>query len=161
MAIVLRTNEEVRLTADFHWSSYIRAGVWAALFTLSALGHLIAVIQRTTEFNGSALFFILLIGWMPAIYRFLANKCKHYVVTNQRLYVEEGILAKSKKDIPLQKVNDLEVSQGIIQRMFGAGNLLVLTGNDKPNRLTNIENPEVFKNQISEVLGQIIKKSVA
>jgi len=161
MGISLRTNEEVKVTANFHWTSYVRVGSWAAFMTLAALGQVIALVQNKPEATGGALFGILLFGWGPLLYKLLANKCKHYVVTNQRLYVEEGILAKKKKDIPLQKVNDLEVSQGIVQRMFGAGNIFVLTGNDKPTRLTNIDNPEIFKNQISEVLGQYSKKAAA
>jgi len=96
--------------------------------------------------------FTLFIGALPIFFRFLSNYCKEYVVTTERLYLEDGILAKSKKDIPLNKINDIELTQGIIQRMVGSGNLLVLTGNDKSKRLKDISNPEKFKNEVSQLL---------
>ncbi|KAB8039129.1 PH domain-containing protein [Silvanigrella paludirubra] len=153
MALKLRANEELKIKVDFHWSSYLVPGLWAFAITIGFISHVIS--------GGSNLVMILIIGWGPLIYKLLANRCKDYSVTNQRLYVEEGIIAKKKKDIPLQKINDLEVSQGIIQRMLGSGNILVLTGNDKPTKLTNIDNPEVFKNKISEITGQISHKATS
>lgn len=156
MALKLRTNEELKIKADFHWSSYLFPGIWAAFLTLFIIGLLAA---PKTDGESTPIFWFVILGWAPLISKFLANKCKDYSVTNQRLYVEEGIIAKKKKDIPLQKINDLEVSQGILQRMLGAGNILVLTGNDKPTILANIDNPEAFKNQISEITGQISHKA--
>lgn len=156
MALNLRTNEELKIKANFHWSSYLAPGVWALFMTLGIVG---AAVAPETDGKSSSIFIMIAFGWGPLFYKILANRFKDYSVTNQRLYVEEGILAKKKKDIPLQKINDLEVSQGIIQRMLGAGNILVLTGNDKPTKLSNIDNPEIFKNQISEITGQISHKA--
>ena len=156
MAIKLKANEEIRATANFHWSSYIFAGVWAAFFCLAALVSLISVAQGKSSVG--ALVQILVIGFFPLGFRLLQNKCKHYVVTNQRLYVEQGILAKTKRDIPLNKINDLEMNQGILQRYWDAGNIFVLTGNDKPTRLTNISAADDFKAKISAMLEREEKK---
>lgn len=159
MALKLRNNEELKIKADFHWSSYLFAGIWAFFGVIGTIGSLVG--EKNQGESSPSIVMMLIVFLGPLLYKMLANYCKDYSVTNQRLYVEEGIIAKKKKDIPLQKINDLEVNQGIIQRMLGAGNIMVLTGNDKPTKLTNIDNPETFKNQISEITGQISHKAIS
>lgn len=152
MTIVLRAGEDLKIKANFHWSSYLFPGIWAVLGTLGILG-------SSNQNENSSPVLMLFIFLSPLLYIILANRCKDFSLTNQRLYIEKGIIAKSKKDIPLQKINDIEVSQGIIQRMLGSGNIIVLTGNDKRTKLSNINNPEIFKNQISSMTQQAIHKS--
>jgi uncharacterized membrane protein YdbT with pleckstrin-like domain len=90
-----------------------------------------------------------LFGGGPLFYVWLRGKNKAYIVTNQRFYVEEGILAKSKKDIPLNKINDIFFTQGIFQRMFDSGNLAIMTGNDVPTKIVKLDCPEQFRESIS------------
>lgn len=146
MGIQLRQDEQIQCEANFHWSVYILPGVWAGFMGLSLLGQLIS-----KEASGSGLFWTAFVGFSPIMYVWLKNKNKTYVVTNQRLYVEEGILSKSKTDIPFNKVNDISFNQGIFQRMFGSGNISVMTGNDKPTKLANLDKPEKFREALSAV----------
>jgi uncharacterized membrane protein YdbT with pleckstrin-like domain len=157
MALNLRDNESLKIKANFHWSSYLIPAAWALFGALGIVGAVFG--QRPEGQQGPNILVMITVFFGPLVYKFLSNKCKDYSVTNQRLYIEEGIISKKKKDIPLQKINDLEVNQGIIQRFLGSGNILVLTGNDKPTKLTNIDNPETFKNSISEITGQISHKA--
>jgi len=136
MAIKLRQDESVHCVANFHWSSYLWPGLWALLIGLPSLAG--------TVIEGSNIV-MPAIGFAPILYVWLRNKTKSYVVTNQRLYVEEGILSKSKIDIPFNKINDITFNQGIIQRLLGSGSVAVMTGNDKPTKLTNLDKPEDFR----------------
>lgn len=146
MAIQLRQGELVQSEANFHWAAYVRSGIWAALMGLSFLGQLLG-----PEKSGVVMFWTAVLGFGPITYVWLQNKNKTYVVTNQRLYVEEGILAKTKTDIPFNKINDISFSQGIFQRMFGSGNVAVMTGNDKPTKLSDLDEPEKFREALSSI----------
>ena len=95
---------------------------------------------------------IALIFFYPFCTKWLENKCKSYVVTNQRLYLEEGILSKSKKDIPLAKINDVVLEQSLFQRLVGAGDIVILTGNDVALRISFIDKPNEFKDAISAMV---------
>jgi uncharacterized membrane protein YdbT with pleckstrin-like domain len=159
MAINLHQNEQIKISAKIHWSSYLIVGIWAGIFALSLIGQLLGA--HSNNNTSGTFFFTAFIGFFPLTYRILQNKGKHYILTNNRLYVENGIIAKSKKDIPIHKMNDVEMSQGIVQRIFGSGDIVVLTGNDKPTRLTNIDFPEVFKNQLTEVMRSKEQKTAA
>ena len=150
MAIHLRSDENLVCEAHFHWTSYLVSGVWAGIFTLSIIGHLLTLMfaKESTPVSFEA---IAVIGYAPICWVWLRNKSKCYVVTNQRIYVEDGVLSKSKRDIPLTKVNDITFSQGVFQRMFGSGNVMVMTGNDKPTKLVNLEDPEGFRAAVSRL----------
>lgn len=144
MAIKLRQNETIKAEAHFHWSAYIVTGLWAAFLSLGLLGTLIS------NKEDSPIIMMAIIAYGPIFYTWLKNKSKSYVVTNERLYVEDGIISKTKTDIPLNKINDISFSQGILQRIFNSGNLLVMTGNNKPTVLFGIDNPENFREILSQ-----------
>lgn len=154
MAIKLRQDEVIQKEAHFHWTSYLISGLWAFLGLIFIIGIVAAntkVGSRTEEFS---YFWSAVIWFGPILYVWLKNKTKSYVVTNQRLYVEEGIISKSKVDLPFNKINDITFKQGIIQRIFGAGNIEVMTGNDKPTRLANLDLPEQFREALSNVVSK-------
>jgi len=146
MAIRLRESEQIQAEAQLHWANYVVPGIWAVFTFLAMIG------AAFSKMAGAALFDFLL-GSMPLLYVFLKNSNKSYVITNERLYVEEGILAKSKRDIPLDKINNFETAQGLIQRIFGAGDVLVLTGNDRPTKLTNVAESEAFREAASKLIS--------
>lgn len=152
MSIQLRQDEKIECEAQFHWSAFIVPAIWAAFMSLALIG-----IMASPEFNGGAFFMVASFGYAPLTYVWLQNKNKAYVVTNQRLYVEMGILSKTKTDIPTHKINDINLNQDIVQRLFGAGNIAIMTGNDKPTKLMNIDRPEQFR----EVLSNICSKKTA
>jgi uncharacterized membrane protein YdbT with pleckstrin-like domain len=92
---------------------------------------------------------ILLASLVPAViavYRFLQWKLEQYVVTDYRIIQVEGILNKRTFDSSLEKVNDVLMTQGLGGRIFGYGNINVLTGSEiGVNELTGIADPFAFK----------------
>ncbi|WII72350.1 PH domain-containing protein [Bdellovibrio sp. 22V] len=145
MAFKLRENEEVKMSASFHWSDYLVAGFWAAICTP---GFLMTVIEKSERAPSPMLF--ALIAYSPIIYKFIKNKSRKYLITNQRLYIETGILTKTATDVPLNKINDIAFSQNFIERLFDVGSLNILTGNDKGNAIRGIVNPEIFRECLSK-----------
>ena len=154
MAITLRPGEEVKFEVNFHWSVFLFAKLWAVVGIFAVIG---GFFHFFTQPNSGGvelgmIAFIAVIFFAPFLYRWLQNKNKIYLVTTQRFYVEEGILSKSQREIPLNKINDLTMRQSILQRIFGSGNIILLTGNDVGIALKDIDNPEQFKLVIGEVV---------
>jgi uncharacterized membrane protein YdbT with pleckstrin-like domain len=151
MGIKLRDNETIKIEVKLHWSAWIRSTVMGGFCMLAFLMMtLLSFSSHSKPGTALAAFVWFAVGSCLFGYKYLKNKNTHYVLTNDRLYVEEGILSKSKKDVPIQKMNDVELSQGFMQRLYGSGNILVLTGNDRPTVLRYIEKPEEFKHQLTE-----------
>lgn len=83
------------IPSDWDWAKYLTLGV-AAIF---------------------------LIWWvvMPVI-RWATSQ---YVITNRRVIVRTGIVARQGRDMPLQRINDVHFSYGVIDRMLGCGDLII------------------------------------
>lgn len=68
------------------------------------------------------------LGWLGWRWVWWTNKV--YLVTNHRVMKLEGVLAKSHGDASLDKINDMQLSQGLAARMFGYGDLAIATANE-------------------------------
>ena len=56
-----------------------------------------------------------LVGW----------RTTHYVITDERILVQHGVVARERRDLPLARVNDHALSQSVVDRIFGSGTLTV------------------------------------
>ena len=48
-----------------------------------------------------------------------------YELTTKRLRTRYGILTRKGRDIPLTRINDVSFEKGVLDRLFGAGRLVV------------------------------------
>jgi uncharacterized membrane protein YdbT with pleckstrin-like domain len=72
---------------------------------------------------GVALVVPLLIG----IWKWIANRCRVYEVTTQRIRVTRGIFSKRTDELELYRVRDSSLVEPFLYRMFGAGNIEIVT----------------------------------
>ncbi|HEX9065778.1 MAG TPA: PH domain-containing protein [Streptosporangiaceae bacterium] len=56
---------------------------------------------------------------------FLRWRTTVYEITTRRLRLREGILTRSGRDFPLNRISDVSFSQGVLDRLFGCGRLIV------------------------------------
>jgi uncharacterized membrane protein YdbT with pleckstrin-like domain len=69
--------------------------------------------------------FLLLIGLLLLLVRYLRWIRTVYAVTSHRVIVQQGILGKDFHEIPVTQVRGVDVHQGLFQRMFGYGTVRV------------------------------------
>ena len=65
-----------------------------------------------------------------------------YVITNRRVIIRSGIIARQGRDMPLARVNDVHFSYGVIDRLLGCGDLIVESAGET-GRLLIASVPEV------------------
>ena len=73
---------------------------------------------------------------------FLKWRTTTYEVTSRRLRLREGILTRTGRDFPLNRISDVSFSQGVIDRIFGCGKLIVESPGEQ-GRLELNEIPEI------------------
>ena len=61
---------------------------------------------------------------VPAYYHIRRNMIK-YTVTDSKLQIDTGLIARTTKNIPLSKVQDVTVSASIPQRLMGFGDIII------------------------------------
>ena len=119
------------------------AGIWGALMWF----------RNSSEFADIwmglvwILFFVVVFGWL--VYPILRWYFQHFILTDRRLILHEGILSKRSIDVPLDQVNDIRFSQNPFERIFRYGDLVNESASEYGQQpFTNIGNPEEIKKLI-------------
>jgi hypothetical protein len=146
---LLSAGERVMHREKQHWFVF----VWGARYTILAVivGIVLAVFGNTLTspvrdilnivaivlFDGG----VALLTWTTL--RYLKQE---YVLTNRRVIQVEGVVNKRAIDSSLEKINDAVLTQSIFGRMFGFGDLEVLTASESGiSKFRMLVNPIGFK----------------
>jgi uncharacterized membrane protein YdbT with pleckstrin-like domain len=91
---------------------------------------------------------LILISAVPKI---VAWATSHFVVTTDRVIHRSGWFAKRSMEIPLENISDVRFSQGVFERVIGAGDLVLESaGEFGQQSFTNIRRPESVQKTIYE-----------
>jgi uncharacterized membrane protein YdbT with pleckstrin-like domain len=94
-----------------------------------------------------------------AVREFLAWVTSHFVVTSDRLIHRSGWLAKRSMEMPLERINDVSFHQTVLERMVGAGDLVIESaGEYGQNSFSDIRKPESVQKTIYELSEENAKR---
>jgi membrane protein YdbS with pleckstrin-like domain len=85
--------------------------------------------------------------WLVA--RLISWQTTHFVLTSDRLIFRSGILAKHSRDIPLEKVEYLDSRQTFFERLIGAGDLVIKSGDEQQQAFSDIPHPDAVQREIN------------
>lgn len=88
---------------------------------------------------------LVLFLWLT-FWPFLVWRTTHYVFTNERVLLREGIVNRQQRDIPLGRVNDVSSSQTLLERILGCGTLTVESAGERGQSVLN-DIPKVVRVQ--------------
>ena len=78
-----------------------------------------------------------------AIFPYVKWQSTHFVLTTDRLITRWGVISKNSKEIPLERINDVTFNQSVVDRILGAGDLLVESAGERgQTRIQNVRKPE-------------------
>jgi uncharacterized membrane protein YdbT with pleckstrin-like domain len=73
----------------------------------------------------------------------------HFVVTSDRIIHRRGFIAKYSMEVPLEAINDVRFEQGIVDRVIGAGTLVVQSASEAGRQVfDHIRKPEEVQKTI-------------
>ena len=151
---LLAEDERVRLVAHRHILFLVLNTVLYVLAGLTLWALAYVAFRTLPRFEEIGMLVLLVASLIPlgiAGYRFLRWRSEEYVITNYRIVQVEGILSKRTFDSALEKVNDVRMTQSVFGRMFGYGNIDIITGSEiGVNHLTGIADPFAFKRGLLE-----------
>lgn len=86
--------------------------------------------------------FALALLLVPAYYHIKRNMVL-YTLTDSKIEIDQGLIARTTRNIPLHKVQDVTVSMTILQRVLGFGNLVIENASEAGGVtiLRNIDDP--------------------
>ena len=71
------------------------------------------------------------------------------VLTTDRLILRAGVLSKSGREIPLERINDISFHQHLFERLLGTGDLTVESAGERGQEtLRRVPDPERLQREI-------------
>ncbi len=115
------------------------------LLTTAAAGFLLGV--AGTRLEGAAagvltvavlVLWVGLVGWRcvaPPLVRWLTT---HFIVTDRRVLVRQGVITHTGIDIPMGRISNVQFRHGIVDRMLHTGTLVIVSAADDPLEFDDI-----------------------
>src|SRR5712691_1824922 len=118
---------------------FIKVGYLASVLAAILLIVLLAFADAPAYVSVPLALALLLI---PAYYHLKRNMVR-YTVTDSKMEIDTGLIARTTRNIPLSKIQDVTVSASMSQRMLGFGDIIVDNASEMGGTtiLRNINNP--------------------
>ena len=109
-------NEQVIYEGRPSWRSILGFYIAGLLIVAAAAGiaFLVSGAGLAAVVGGAVLLGLLLIGWLKRI-------STRYSITDRRLRIERGIVSRNVEEARVERVQNVTVSQGILQRILQVG----------------------------------------
>jgi uncharacterized membrane protein YdbT with pleckstrin-like domain len=149
----LNAEEELVLDLRPHWV-YLAGAV--ALLVLAIVVDLVIAFALGWDFGSwwkLAIVGVMLLALLAALAYFVGRYAKwattHFVVTSERLIAGRGVISKDRKEIPLDRINDVSFHQGILERLIGAGDLTIESAGERGQEtFSDIRHPDRVQQEI-------------
>ena len=121
---------------------FIKFGYALAVLGAIAVVFLLALIPVASYISIPLALSLLLI---PAFYHLKRNMVR-YTLTDAKIEIDTGLIARTTRNIPLAKIQDVTVSASIPQRLLGFGDLMIDNASELGGTtvLHNISQPRHF-----------------
>src|ERR671923_1591742 len=119
---LLNEGEDVVLDLRPHWWVLVQP---VAVVVVAVAVLLVVATRIDNDLPTWAALVLLLVSLLRLLVAYLRWVTTNFVVTTDRIVYRVGVLAKAGRDIPLERMNDIAVEQSILERIVGAGDLMI------------------------------------
>mgnify|MGYP000310981991 CR=1 FL=1 len=152
----LSTGEEIIYTAKIHWIIYINGLILTAIglgfiFWIQTIDFIDESLAPVFTFVGGI---IVLIGALNLLAAFIKRISTELVVTSMRVIAKFGLIRRNTVELNYSKIESIEVSQSIFQRIVNSGTLVVNGTGQAGTPIPNIDEPLVFRNKVMEIIDK-------
>jgi membrane protein YdbS with pleckstrin-like domain len=103
-----------------------------------------------------ALLLIAWAGWL--VLEYFQWTMTYFVVTDRRVIYRTGVISKKGVEIPLERINNINFHQRVIDRIIGAGDLdIESAGRDGQSHFDFVRHPDGVQH---EIYGQMEKRNM-
>jgi len=145
---VLQPGEQIRAIGRLHWIVFGRAILLAvvafALFVFS--GHLATNAGRLVAYVG---WFVLLLAALACLHAWFRRWIVELSVTNHRVVYKRGFIRRHTVEMNMDKVETVDVDQGLLGRMLGYGRVRVLGTGQGIEGLDTVASPLALRSAIT------------
>jgi uncharacterized membrane protein YdbT with pleckstrin-like domain len=152
----LLPGERILTRSTRHWVVLLRpiaTTVLAVVVSLVIVGVLSALVPLSGEIRLFLTLGVILVGLGVINLYYWGWRAHEYVLTDQRVILNEGIVSKFSRSIAIDRIQDLTTFQGLWGRTWGFGDIeLESAGREGAELLSTVPRPQQLRNAI---FGQI------
>ncbi len=152
---LLADDESIVYEMKPHWRTLVfpvfwllvTVGLWSFFFAKSGSWFDTGAVRSTLRWGISivALFVLVVFVIRPVVYWYSTQ----YVLTDHRIIIRTGIIARRGRDMPLSRINDVSFAHGVIERFLNCGTLVVESaGTQGQLVIANVPNVETIQREI-------------
>ena len=159
----LSDGEEVRLHLRPHAISLF----WPLFWTIVTFGGAGAAAYfwlikpdepKTVWFGIAGVSALVLFIWF-ALAPYIVWRSTHYVFTTKQVLIRKGVFRREDRGIPLNKVNDVHTTQGVLDRILRSGTLLIESaGEQGQSRLAKVPGAVKVANTLKQLVEHDLDK---
>jgi uncharacterized membrane protein YdbT with pleckstrin-like domain len=103
-----------------------------------------------------SVFIGMLLFLIPAYFH-LRQKLVRYTLTESKLEIDQGLVSRTTRSVPIRRIQDVTVSSTMLQRMLGFGNLAIDNASDEGGKvvLTNINTPRQYADMLMKQMKRL------
>ena len=141
---LLGEDEHVVIHKHPHWKMLFWPTV-VFLITVAAGAYLAALVSsqswRNYAWIAIGAIALIVIVWI-VLGPLIRWRTTHFVLTTHRVMVREGVLTRTGIDIPMSRINSVQFRHGLLDRLVGAGTLIIESAADDPLEFDDIPQVE-------------------
>lgn len=134
---VLAPDEQLILHRHPHWKMLF-APIVTLIVATAIAGFLGGLAWRNTTGQVRTvlllvigLIWFVLLAWR-VIAQVIAWKSTHFIVTERRVLVRQGVITHTGIDIPLSRISSVQFEHGVFDRLLGTGTLIIGSSSEEP-----------------------------
>ncbi len=141
---ILVEGERVVMHRHPHWKKIVVPVL--VLLVLVGLGSYLAALMAQQAWAPWAWITLGVVGLVLVTWAVVVPvirwRTTHFVVTNRRVLVREGVLTRQGIDIPMSRINSVQFRHNIIERMLGCGTLIIESASEEQLEFDDIPGVE-------------------
>jgi len=142
----LMNGESILYQTKLHWIIFL----WSIIWFIVAITLFIGGGDAATA---GGLFIFIAIG--TGIISFINFKTSEFGVTNKRVIVKVGFIRRNSLEVLLNKIEGIQVNQGILGRILGFGSITVSGTGGTRDPFHKIDAPLEFRKKVQEQVATV------
>ena len=144
----LLPGERILASSARHWVVLVRPIVTTILAVAVSLVILV-LLPIASELRLFLMLGVIVVGLTIINLYYWGWRAHEYVLTDQRVILNEGIISKFSRSIAIDRIQDLTTFQGLWGRTWGFGDIeLESAGRDSAEVLSTVPRPQQLRNAI-------------
>jgi membrane protein YdbS with pleckstrin-like domain len=127
------------------WDNFWKYLICAAIVTLTVVGVAFGSVHSTMIHDNGPMIVIcvLLLTGITSYFIYLGTRTARCRIFPMRIDTESGVFSKKRESLELSRVADIELKQGLVERLLGIGTILLTTTSDNQPSMELYQIPKV------------------